>query len=564
MASPSKATRPLMASLLGGAADAAQGLQNLYESDTPAVWRGDYTPEQWQQWYAASQQPGADRPAASVPGAPQGYGSMDSHALHQAWLERAAPTYTRLFQQFYKSSGVRAPRSVVQQVQNAVLGRPHTPSEQADQLKGQFFDWLRDRTLVGDERADNSVTPEQLEAWSTPQGDTLGEIVGDVPNAMSAHYRLTPAGQEQLAALADYNLLTAFQTDQAHRPSFLKSPEMGRIGNTVAQLSEFLTFDTSGISGANNDALRQGDPRNSLVATLTQDDFTRERMKSDPEFANRVWTGAAVPQFSAASPEGMDFKFNSGNTLLGGATRYLTNFLLQQGLSDSQRQDIYDFQRLNNRVTPVRQPDSDTPILGDEQARRAARLSSRVGDIEANAWRGISDYTPQAIYAINDKFGTNIKPFYPPAIVNDAVMTVPAIVADPQNLAMTALSGGLGMLSGGKAGVKNLVRALKDNLYEVPSEAGYTAGISMANNPDQSWSDYITKPDRGVTLRTKAGKIPDPTNRQEYEQAVTDNNQQTQKDLMEVRKWLDTQRKPPKAQSPKPAIFSGDYQFLPP
>lgn len=570
MASPSKSTRPLMASILGGAADAAQSAQKraadaaqlaqkTYESVTPPVWRGDYSPEQWQEWYAASQ-----KPEPSVPGMPQGYESLDSRALHQEWLKRAQPTLVRLFRQFYQANGMRLPQSAVRQVHLSVLGMPHSGDEKTSQLRGQFFDWLRSKTLVGDERSDNSVTPEQLEQWSIPQGDTLPEILGNVPDAMNAHYRLNESGQEQLAALADYNLLTAFQTDPDHRPSFLKSPAMSYIGSTVAKVAEPLTFDTSGISGAITRGLRQGDPRSVLVATLTQDDYSRKRMESDPEYANRVWTGAAVPQFSAASPEGMDFKFNSGNTALGSATRWMTNFLLKQGLTEQQRQDIYDFQRLNQRVTPVRRADADTPLFGNEQARRTAALGRRVSDLEADAWRGVSNYTPRAIYEINDTLGTNIKPFYPPAAVNDALMAVPGMLGDAQNFLSTAATGGFGLLAGGKSGVKNLIQALKGNLYEAPSEAGYNAGLSMADNPGQSWSDYMTKPDKGVTLRTKAGKIPDPTNRQEYEQAVRDLDEQAQKDLMEVRKWLDTQRKPAEAQSPKPAVFSGDYQFLPP
>ena len=564
-ASTGEGLRRHFSALGGAAAQGARAVYNLFAND---VWDGDYSPEQWRQWYAASGAPGA-APPRFHPMMQHKYDDKDEYALHQEYLARAKPTFDRLFVQYKRSLSPErqaefmyaAPqggllgslfgdtsgqtdanqrtRALVQDVRNSILGLPfNRENARAEAIRNEFLDYVRMTALLGDQRADNSVSPEQYAQWSS---DSAG-----VFDAASAKYRLNNVGRQQLAQLADYNLLTAFQTDQIHRPEHLKSAPLSVVSNVVSGLAAPLFGDISGIPDSNQKSLWSGTPRNALAAVLTQDDFSRQRMRDDPNFAKRVWTGAAVPQLSFASPTGMDWASSNPSTALGYATNWLSNPMYYPsgylGMTEQKRQDWLDAASKLDRVTPIRSRDLSDPVADSQDWQSDRELANDLREIVGRGYRGFSDNLPAHIYRFNDQnpFGVKITPFYPPALVNDAVMSAPAVLGDPQNLLLSALGGGWGALRG--AGSKAMVTSLKNLVADAPAEMGYGTAVSVANTP-QSIEEYASAPDPNVTLKTPSGATPNPANRQEYEQAVTARRDETQNVLSKARSFLDTQRK---------------------
>lgn len=566
-----KYTRSLSESISGGLETWSNSLGKAYKALTPSVWTGDYPAEAWQDWYAKSAKPSSDVDMtvygefATPETLDRLYEGWDSHRLHQEWMQRALPKLNALFREFSttlkpeeKSALTLQPidesldsesinriaarneaiKQTLRDVRASILGLPNSADKtQAGQLRDEFLGWLKETSLNGSMRSDNSVTPEQYAEWRADPNDA---------KRVNAHYRLNEEGQRQLDRLADYNLLTTFQTSLHHRPSFLKSGGiMGAIGNTLSMATAPVWGDISMVPQQNLRALVRGNPKSTVVAALTQDDYTRNWRKTNPEFAKGVWAGAAVPQLSAADPDGMDFAFSSPSTLLGAAAQYPTNYLLLSGLTTGQqRGDLISAGRKLDRVSPIIEQDPSGAVSRQAQFERARALDSKHGDIQRDAWRGFSDYLPAKIYALNDLLGAPkdkpyIKPFYPSAFVNDAVMAIPGMLGDPQNLASMA-AGGFGALLSKGSRIAQLLAMLGHQAKEAPFEAAFNTGQSIAQNP-QSINQYFTAPDPNVTLRTRDGRIPDPSKREEYFQAVADRDQQAQTDLRATREWLNTQ-----------------------
>ena len=550
-----------------------------------------YTPQAWQNWYAATQRPATtfapqdaykpQYPSLGDPilGAPaSAYWNREApvEQVYGEWLNRAKPKFHSLFKEYVASLPVEmqqqirpqrqkggflsslvggdpsvseanaAKKALLDDISGGVLGMPYNPeNELANSLRDGFFEWLRATSLGGKMAPDNSINPAQREAWQQSGGDTLQEFASSVADNASINYRMNPEGRRQADRLADYNLLVAFQDTGTNIPAAIQQPflGMGGIQNAISGATEWMFSGVTGIPDANQIAAIQRTPEATLRAVLTQDDYTRKMRQEDPDYVKRAWRGGYMPQYAAGSPEGLEFSANNPATGFGYATNWLTNPMMFPQKSEPERQNLLDTSAQLGAVTPVIEPSGDPAVDAIEHGQRRV-LNADLDAMQSSAWKGVAEQTPKMIYgyndAIGDRIGFPITPRYASAFVNDAAMMVPAMAGDPQNLAQLALTGGIGALAGG--GIKSVVKPLLQYLQESPAELGYTTALSKSANP-QSWSDYIFAPDPGVTLRTKGGKTPDPTNRQEYEQALADQQDEQKNILGRAGSFLSTQQR---------------------
>lgn len=475
---------------------------------------GGYSPDQWSEWYERSQT----------------YGTPE-FAKHQDFVSKAQPRYERRLEEFLKYAEQRQQEDpsygegwgvfwdefygpmVEEAAKQKVLGAPVGPDvraspeamQAADAMVSDFFGWLKDTSLFGEERPDTSVTQEQMDEF---------ERDPDSSKRMNAEWRMSPAGQEAYAKLLDYNFLNAFQEGE-HRPDPLQSQALSTIGaffggayeNMTARVNNaqmgmpslspaFVPQARQGerIGRAQFDLVNSPSPGNALEYVNQVDQFAATQ---DPEFYNTWLMGSAVPQMSLMSPTGLDNKTFSGNTGYGRLSRSLTDAVMMNNYNRAERGAFTDFMNANDRGTPVRP-------AGMAEESEAAVAAGR--EIERDNWKQVSARFPMWIRSLNSMIAaqpqvwggetptapsgmkwdnTNpfigpqavplsaeerqyekwratqpgvaqpeqpdpdpyakigITPFVPSAFVNDAAMVIPGILGDPANAVSTAVVGPL-------------------------------------------------------------------------------------------------------------------------
>jgi hypothetical protein len=534
-------------------------IDRLYKYFVPAVVRGeDYTPEQWSQWYERSERHGTEEFRKRLD-----YKQAVTPVLARHWPEFRA---TSAYQDLMPPNDSR--RSEVGNTAIAMLlgeryadldQRPDSDANRARALVRALLDHMKQKALGGEFAPDTSVTPERMQEWRTPQfsGKSVGKAPQALLDAANADYRLTSKGQASLQRLMDYNLLRAFQTDPEHRPDNIKGGPMGTgmgaIQNSIGLLGALLTSnpkETARMAASQLKNTLFGGPSDALDNTMMWDRWGRDWSKQNPEFWNSRFLGSAVPQGSALTLDGLDRKSNSGDTMTGQATRYMTNWWTMPGVSPEQRQTLVDWMGQNDRFTPIRPKSQPTTYQSDRM------LTNEIASLEGEGQRAVSTYWPKAMKDINRELlldslpqGFQLPTHFPSAAVNDALMAVPNIAGDPQNLVQTLLTLGTGVVSsGGKALLRQVGSRALDNIYELPSEALTNTAISKANDP-QSLDEYLTKADPAVPLRLPDNpkQIPDPTGEgyeTEYLPALNAYHQKQQNVLNEAAKRLNNRRSP--------------------
>jgi hypothetical protein len=472
-----------------GAGGAARWLIQKYNENVPTVWQEErYSPNELRQWQYEK--------------------SFDeaTKTLYLDWKNRAKEVLLRRvpeYEQWHIQSQGAKPVGRNQTALKMLYGDwvdPQDPSLPISQnFVTGFLNWLEDRGMAQPLAEDGSVTPEQKAQWDNDL---------DIVRGLNSNYRLNPSGQQNMQATRDYMLLRTFQTDARHRPAHLSA---GAYTTAVGLPSAFL--DPTDMTGKQAMQAFTGTPKAAMENALMWDDHYQDRIQESPEYWNDVVQGATLPSFSATTLSGLQAKTTQGDSWIGRNSRYFTNPMLMPNFMERERDDFNRFMDANDRVTPIR--NNRNKYVND----LANSLTQDARNLETDNWRQVSTYFPNAINAVNDRFGTNIEPFYPPAIVNDAAMIAPGILGDPLNLAMTAGSAGLGLL--GKSAVGAVGQALMQNISDFPAEMGASTAISMTQQPKESGLfDYLTKPDPGVPLRDESGNIPDPSNRKAYEDAL--------------------------------------------
>jgi hypothetical protein len=593
-------------------------LQALYAAGdylTPDYYsrNGTYAPEQWSEWYERSQT----------------FGTPE-FVKHQDFIAKATPRYQKRLEEFLQYAEARQQNDpgygegwgifwdefygpmVEDAAQRKVMGQPLTPDVAAapevvqatENFVGDFFNWMRETSIAGDERPDTSVTPEQMEEWRNDP---------DFGNRMQSEWRMTPEGQAAYAKLLDYNFLNAFQ-EGYHRPEPLHSQMLGSIGGIMGAMQEGMAYGANaGEAGTQLGQAQVGlvnnpTPGNALTYVNEVDRFAETQ---DPEFYNSWLMGSAAPQMSLMTGTGLDLKTFSGNTPYGQATRNMTNAVMMNNFSRRERGDFDQFMNLNDRWTPIRPAG-----MGEE----SEQLAARGRQLETDNWRQVSAYTPRWIRYLNSMIaappqtwggetppatagmkvdprnawvgpaltpmsdkereyedwrvsqgGTpqpqpdpdpyakvGITPFVPSAFVNDAAMIVPGIVGDPANAVSTAIIGptaaGLSYRAGaGPVGsYVNALRAMTaNNVGDFPGEMGFSAGISLTQTP-QTPLEYFTQPDPNNPIRTSTGEVP-AADTKEYMDALEKFDQDRQDTVTStqnvLRKQLKGVRKTPRGRA---------------
>ena len=336
---------------------------------------GDYKPEQWNDWYAKSATHGTEE-----------------YRQHLDFLERAEPRLNERLKEFHDSEFRRKHypdaslekdeeysefyRQLVLGAYNAILGVP-PPSgadPSVDEYRQQFLDWMRATSLGGPESPDTSVTPEEYAQWGSDRD-----------------YRLTPTGAQAMAKLKDYNLFTAFQTDD-HMPAGMSTPMMAGPMGLMGALYDISTTGkvdpiTSSQIGATN-----YDP-SPLSAMRYVMQWDKKGQQTDPEKWSQSWLEANIPQGSLINPDGgLKTKFATGDTAYGRATRHLTTPWMMLQHSRADRGGLVDLLNRTDRMTPIGYPENF------EEDRRL----KEIGDgIEQGTWSQWSMYLPKWIRDVN-------------------------------------------------------------------------------------------------------------------------------------------------------------------
>lgn len=526
-------------------------LSAMYRAMVPSLYgEGDYSDPQWQEWLSKSQQ----RDAAGRPVTQEGL-------EHMRYLEAAKPIFVQRAGEFiakYPDLAQRYSAEDGQAAMDSVLGlRRLRPDEQgAKEFASLLLSYVRDTGIFPQqddgkpsaEQKDLSVTPEQYEKWPndpTPGPKLFGSGPGSLPSAkqLNARYRLAPAGQEAMQRTMEYNLLSAFQTEPQHRPLPLQNPLISGIAGPVASVVD------SGLSlrdptSQNTPGTRQTkavfnpSPLNSMRYAMGVYD---EAQQADPEF----WKGSRgspVPQGSLMTPEGLMTNMNTSNTAYGDAYKFLTYPLMKPAyksvtgewvFTEADRQALLDYEHLNDRVTPVRHPDSTVDFNA---------LTAAVKQDHDHDYQKATVYTPQLAKALG------MPGFYPSPFVNDFAMVVPGILGDPANAAFTAATGGLGVALGG--GPRAIGQALLSNASDIPSEGAFNTGLTLGYAPE-TYFNYFTGldnlgsdgfPQYTNPLRTKSGRTPHP-DLPEYDTAVKAFEEAREKNLDEIKRVNENQRK---------------------
>lgn len=419
--------------------------------------------------------------------------------------------------------------------QRKLSPRDQRVREKAMYLRSQFMDWMQSRSMGGSEVGDTSVTPEQFEQWRNDP---------DRSKALNADYRLSPAGQEMLRNTVDYNLFSTFQTDQ-HRPLPLRSPLMNVVGSTIGSMYEQATtaLDPSADSmEPNTPAGRQGrfihspNPVNAMRYAMG---LYKDTQKADPEFYNTLQGGSQVPQASLMTVDGLANKTTTGATPWGrfvnDADIFLRGMLANAGLgagaaNAADRDVVSQIVRTQDRPTPIRYPEKSA----------AGAVDAIKGWVDGQR-DGATVYFPRWM----DKAGFQSPPRFPSAFVKDAANLPVDLVTDPATALSMAVSAPLGVLRGiASRSVGQALLGAAAPFYglarEVAPELATSTGITLTQTP-QSYYDYFTKADPSNPLRTPEGKIPDPTNKKEYNAAVAQWEGNREKALQSGRQFLQNQ-----------------------
>jgi len=540
---------------------------DLYKSDSG----GRYSDRNWEEWYERS----------SLYGTPE-------YAKHMDFLGMAGPKLDAYLAPWLASRSEEARARIRESIKEVaplfrakILGikPPINVSPEGEQLAqtmvNDFLSWMRDTSIIGDDRPDTGVTPDEAESFRQDPS---------FRNRANADWRLTDTGVDAAKKLLDYNLFATFQTG-LHSPEPLQGAAINAIGAGLGVAYENLPLTSLG--SVRPDSL-PGDQiaRKQLGFIMSPDpgsalDYTMEVMRyaerKDPRFFNDWASGSYLPQFSAMTASGLSQKSESGNTRYGRATRYLTTPVMMNNFNRDERGALVDVLNDIDRLTPIRPEGTadeindlrvrGTKLEGDNWRQVSARLPMWIrylnqglqeiptspqawaGDVTSsdpsNPWFGPTDRPENAPEPSSDPGADGpIVPFHSTAAFNDALMVVPGIAGDPINAGVAALTGvgSLGLNARARVPIlKNLASsgraAAKAEFGDVKGEMGYNTGISLSMTP-QTMQGYLSDPDPNNPIRDQYGQTPQadsPRYRSLFEDWSSD-RQDTVTDTMDFRK----------------------------
>lgn len=544
--------------------------------------KNNYSPEQWQEWYAKSSKHGTPEFAAH-----SDYLAAARPRLHQRNKEFLAHLMSMpadaqggqvSVQQVFSKMGPDGRQLLDKAFKRAILGLPPLPEAEdiqpiVDIYRQGFLDWMRETSLGGVAQPDVSVTQEQYDQFDPDQATNT----------------LSPVGKEALDKRKDYTLFSAFQTKPDHRPLAMEkgsslTAALGLPGDLVGRA--FSGPTSAGRSDFDSGAVQQlltgflPSPYNSVKWTMGWH-RQGQRVPSDQlrEYTGPIDRLLGVPAWSAADPlysglggEGVDTLFLGGDTPWGSFASYLSallNSTMRDAYSDADISPADSLAYARESMKTGRH----TPIVpegvqgyGEDGRPKWAAAQSAIQEMQNTDRSLLSTYLPKVTRNINylihqlrypgiepqgkDPYGSRGSAGYLPTtygaaaanilpntfvdVASDPTVVAGAVLPEAREAARLLRSGRPARAAGRLAGGSG-----KAFIDEVPGEAafsGVTIGAPMAG----AWN-YFAQPDPGIPLQTSGGKLVDAESKN-YLPALKQYESEVERDFGEMRR-IATMRK---------------------